>query len=274
MAPPTFANFGKATKDLFKKGYEYKNEAKFNAKASSGAKLETGVYQGKKITVYGKGNFKLASVGDVEVEVHTNETVKAQIKLANLPKGASSTFTGNIGGDITGDVNYSNCSVATTTKASHNINKAATNVSVSAAAAYGSCVIGAGAEIDPSSGLKDANAGCQYSQSDLTLALYTSKNFGTINASYNQKVSSDLTCGGLLAYCTKSGSRSFTLGGAYSLDRNTAIKAKGDNKGNVGVSVAHTLNDNVSLTVGSEFDSMSGDAIVAQKMGLSVQFNY
>lgn len=274
MAPPKFADFGKAAKDLFKKGYEYKNEAKFNTKAPNGAKIECAVNNGKSISGYGKGNFDIARVGNVEIEASSSGSIKGQAKVAGLPKGASSTLSGNTGGDLAIDSAYAQNAFHLTKKISYNTSNLAANINLSLSAASGSFAVGGGVDIDGSGSLKEANAGAQYSQSDVTVAVFTSKNLGTVNVSYYQKVSADLVSGASISQCLSSGNRAFTLGGQYKLDGRTSVKGKVDSKGIVGTSVAHTLSDCLSATIGAEFDTQSSDVAAAKKFGIALNLNY
>jgi voltage-dependent anion channel protein 2 len=273
MAPPQFKNLGKKTADLFKKQYDYKNELKVVSK-SSGAKIESGGYQAKGGLVgYTKANWTDSILGDAEMEIHSSGTAKQQFKLNNITDGVNATFVATGAGAVSVDTTYEQDLVSANFKAAHNLRKSSTALSASAVCGYEGVLVGGNINFDVANlaAPTDYNFGAEYSQKDLTATLVTSNKLEDITASYFQKVSGDVQLGASITVKPETGTRLFTFGTNYVLDKATTIKAKANSSGIVGTSVTHVLAaPKAKVCISAEFDSLASDSLRAQKLGVSV----
>jgi hypothetical protein len=273
--PAQWKDLGKKTKDLFKKQYDYKNEAKVISNAG-GVKLESGGYQGKGFTGYTKANWTDSRLGDIEVEAHSCGVAKGQFKKKGVMDGMDVTVAGGASYDLSVESVYSKDSVAATFKVAHNLNKSATNASLNAVVGIDGVSVGAAVELnaaDPASPT-DYNLGAEYAQKDLVASLITSSKGADLTASYYQNVSRDLQLGGSMLIKPDAGSRLFTFGGEYKLDSATTVKAKADSTGTVCTAVTHNLaKPALKLCLSAQFDALGSDPLAAQKFGCGVEFN-
>jgi len=272
MAPPQFKNLGKATKDLFKKGYDYKNEVKVVSNAN-GVKIESGGYQAKGLVGYTKANWKDAHFGDLELELHSSGVAKKQCKLNNVAEGVNVTVAGSCCGKMSLESTYEQDMVAATFSAAHNLGKGSTDLSMSAV--FGLDGVSVGGTVDLSAANmgspSDYNLGAQYCQKDLTASVVSSNKGENITASYYQKLSSSMQLGASMLVKPEAGTRLFTFGTNYTLDSATTVKAMANSSGIVSSSVTHTLaNPAMKLCVSAQFDALSSNCFSAQKMGVSV----
>jgi hypothetical protein len=272
MAVPQFKDLGKKAKDLFKKQYDFKNEAKIVSKAA-GVKLESGGVHSKGLVGYTKANWTDDYLGDVEVEAHSCGLAKGQFKLNNVADGVNLTVSGAASGCVGLEANYAQENIAATLKAGHNLNKGCTSVSASAVLGFDGVSVGGQVDLDASGSPKDYNVGAQYSAKDLVAAMVTSNKGDDITVSFHQKVSCCTSLGASMLVKPESGSRAYTFGTDYSLDKNTGIKVKAGSCGTVGVAVSHTLADpKVKLGISAQFNALSDDIFKAQKFGICLNF--
>jgi hypothetical protein len=272
MPVPQFKDLGKKAKDLFKKQYDFKNEIKVVSTAA-GVKLESGGSHAKGLVGYTKANWKDDYLGDVEVEAHSCGLAKGQFKLANVADGVNLTVSGCAAGSLNLEANYVQDCVSATAKAGHNLNKGSTSLSASAVFGFDGVSVGGQVDLDASGSPKDYNVGAQYAAKDLVAALVTSNKGDDITISFHQKVSCCYSMGASMLVKPESGSRAYTFGTDYCLDKNTSIKAKAGSCGTVGVAVSHKLADpKVKLGISAQFNALSDDIFKAQKFGICMNF--
>lgn len=268
-----FNKLGKKAKDLFKKTYDYKNEIKVNSNAG-GVKVETGGYQGKALTGYSKVNFTDATLGDVELEAHSSGCTKGSLTFKSITDGVDLTLSGSPN-DGSVEALYSKGSLSAQAKVCHGFAKSSTGISASAVYNVDNVALGGTISLDAAdpTNPKDFNVGAEYSQKDLTASIVTSNQGNDLTASYFQKITGDLSLGSSMLVKPDAGTRLFTFGGVYSLDKVTTIKAKADSNGIVGTSITHTLTKPaMTFAVSAQFDAMSSDVLAAQKLGVSLAF--
>lgn len=235
-------------------------------------KLESGGVGGKKLVGYTKANWKDEFLGDIEMEAHSSGVAKGQFKLANVVDGVNVTASGNVN-DVSLEANYSQDMLAATAKGTYNFGKSALAVSASGVVKVDTVSLGGQIDLDASGSPKDYNVGAQYAGKDLTVALYTSKTIDDITVSFFQKYSSKLGLGASMLVQPASGSRTFTFGTDYALDKSTGVKAKGDSNGVVAAAVSHTLADpSMKVGMSAQFDATGDDIFKAQKFGVSLSF--
>lgn len=273
MPPPQFKDLGKKAKDLFKKQYDYKNEMKVTSKAG-GVKLESvGLSAKSGLVGSTKANWKDEYLGDIEVEAHSSGIAKGQFKLSNITDGVNVTVAGDAAGALSAEAVYAQENVAATAKASHNLNKGSTTVMASATVGFDAVSVGGQVNLDASGSLKDYNLGLEYATKDLTASVVTSSKADDVTVSYFQKLSCCTVLGASMLVQPESGTRLYTFGTDYKLDKSTGVKVKADSKGVVGTAVTHTLADpKMKVGVSAEFNAAGADAFKAQKFGVSLSF--
>jgi hypothetical protein len=234
-------------------------------------KLETGGYQAKGLTGYTKANWTDRYLGDIEVEAHSSGTAKGQFKLKNVASsGANTLVSGDASGSITAENTYETDKLAATLKVTHNVNKSATAIDITAVLGMEGVSVG-GAGTIKGGALADYNLGAEYAQKDLVASLVTSNKGENITASYYQSISKTTQLGSSMLVQPEAGTRLFAFGVNYALDGNTTLRSKIDSNGVVGESITHKVaNPNMLLTVSAQFDALGSEPMVAQKFGLSI----
>jgi hypothetical protein len=279
MGPPQFKDLGKKAKDLFKKQYDFKNEVKVFNKGADSIKIESGGYQGKALAGYTKANWTDKSLGAFEVELHSTGSDRAKLvcnKFGNVGVSVEGSTSGALTLDASTNANVAGAAVALAAVVKHNYNKGSTAINASAVFGDNNGVsVGANCDIDASNltSPTDYNVGCEFTQKDLTATLVTSNQGNDIHCSYFQNVCSSLVLGSSLVVKPDSGSRLFTFGGEYNMDKATTLKFKTDSNGIVGTALTHTLADpSCKVQASAQFDSLSADIFAPQKFGLSLSF--
>jgi len=272
FVPPQFSNLGKRAKDLFKKQYDYKNEAKVISRAENGVVVESGGYhQAKGLAGYSKVNWTDKSIGAFEVEAHSNGEYKGKL-ITNKYEGVGLTLEGNPV-TLSVEAGYSKEAFAASAKVSHNVDKGDTTMNVGAVIGFDGISVGGSCDFNAAnpSSPTDYNIGAECSQRDLVGTIVTSNKLIDITASYFQTISSRLVLGSSLL--VKPDSRIFVTGGEYSLDKYTTLKFKGDSVGVVGAAVSHVLiNPAAKVSASAQFDTQSSNPFSPQKFGVSLSF--
>jgi len=270
MPPPAFKDLGKKAKDLFKKSYDYKNEIKVTSKAK-GVKLENGGYHNKGLIGYTKANWKDDFLGDIEVEINSGGLAKGQVKMCKIVDGVDLTLNGAACGATSLEAVYKQSNINATSKLCHNFSKSCTGLAASATVSVDSISVGGDISLDASGKPKDYNVGAEYAQKDLVAALVTANKGSALTLSVYHKWCSDVNVAATMLVKPDDGTRLYSLGTEYALDKSTGIKAKFDSKGIVGTAITHTLaSPALKLCASSEFNALGDDITKAQKFGLSL----
>lgn len=272
MAPPIFKDLGKKAADLFKKGYDYKNEIKVVSKAD-GVKLENGGSLGKELVGTTKANWNDQYLGAIEVEAHSSGLAKGQFKVSKVADLMDVTVAGSACGAISVEAVHAKDFLSATAKVSHNLTKGSTALDASAVLGFDGVSVGGSISLDASGKPKDYNVGAQYTQKDLTAALVTSNKGDDITVSFFQSYTKSTVLGAAMLVKPEDGSRTFTFGTDHKLDAATSIKAKATSVGIVGVAITHVLaNPAMKVCVSSEFDVTGSDFTKAKKFGIGLNF--
>lgn len=273
MPPPQFKDLGKKAKDLFKKQYDYKNEMKVTSKAG-GVKIESvGLSSKSGLVGSSKANWKDEYLGDIEVEAASSGFAKCQFKRSNVTDGVNVTVAGDAAGALSGEATYTQQSMAATAKASYNGNTGSTAVMACATIGFDAVSVGGQVDLDASGSPKDYNLGAEYATKDLVAAVVTSNKADDITVSYFQKLSGSTALGASMLVQPSSGTRLYTLGTDYALDKSTGVKVKATSTGIVGTAITHTLAEpKMKVGVSAEFNAAGDDAFKAQKFGISLAF--
>jgi len=280
--PPFFKNFGKSTKDLFKKKFDFENTSKIVNKTQNGITIETtsNVTQGFKGTVNTK--YVNRDFGEVEVEVSTNasDANKANLKLKKLAQGLVATVgVASSGKDIksscgkpvtSADVEFSQEFFAAQAVIKTDCEKS--KVDVYGSVGYDGLSVG-GQVVYAGNAISETNVGVEYAQKDLTVSAYTEKNVEVVNVSFFQRLQKETAVGASIKYPLSSGDRTLTVGVEHQLDFDTVVKAKAElPTGVVSTAVEHKLfNPKMQFTVAAEFNAKS-TPFVANKFGCGLTF--
>lgn len=256
--PPFFKNFGKSTKDLFKKKYEFDNTVKVINKAQNGVTFESTANVSK--NYQGTINVKYANkcFGEVESEVSTLNSTdsKLSLKLKKLAPGLTLT-TGVQGKVMNVDVEYQQEFISAQSIIKSNLEK--TSIDSYASVGFDGVSVGAQCVVNVANGaqVNDTNVGVEYTKDNLTTSVFTEKNCDFLTASFFQKVNKDTNVGASFKYeIAGKQSRSFTVGFEQKLDFDTSVKAKAElPSGVLSTAIEHRLNNpRVQVGVASSFN--------------------
>lgn len=278
--PPSYADLGKAARDLFSKGFNYgfykleaktktKNGVEFTSNGSSN-------HDSNKFTGSLETKYKSAEHGFTFVEKwNTENTLSTEITIEDqLVKGLKLSFdtqfapqTGKKSGKIkTGyKQEYINANVDV------DFDFAGPTINGAAVAGYNGWLAGYQFAFDTSkSKLSKSNFAVGYSADDFTLN--TSVDDGSeFNGSIFQRVNSELETGVQLKWAAGSNATSFGIAAKYCPDRDTTYRAKVNNNSQIGLSYQQKIRDGISLTLSTSIEGKNFNQ-GGHKVGLGVDF--
>jgi len=270
FTPPLFGKIGSKVKDLLNKKFDYHNEIKVSSKADGGLSLEAaGTDAGKGgLAGFTTIKYKNSSFGEAEGTLHTSgaaKDTKASVKFDKFQTGADVKFSSGANLVPVFEGNYKQDSLTFNTKFT-----TGDKSSLTAAATYGYTGITVGGAVATTDfgSLSDYNAGAEYSNSDLTLSLLTTKKASNYHVSFLHNWAKDLSWG---ARFDIKDTNLLTVGTEYSLDSATTLKAVGSTTGAVAVAVEHKVqNPDFKMNLAAAFNTNSG--LVAEKFGVGLNF--
>jgi hypothetical protein len=294
--PTVFTKYGKSSKDLFKKKYEYDHTIKtINKSSRKGVSIESGatfVENGAGIRGFIKSKYSafpvnsLLSGAEFEGELNTDAAVesKANIKFNNLAKGltvnlltsskpSDKAFKKPIGSV---ELEYSTDYIATTgtIKSDLDVHRGDASISIG----YDNISIGGNVVVDISRGsdIIEHNIGGEYIGDDFVASVYTEKNSTSLVASYFQRLSRDNSniLGAQFKYeLNGRQDRSLSIGSEYKLDLDTTIKGKIDlPSGDIATVIEHRLaNPRLLFGLAAQFNAKA-QRFQADKLGVSITF--
>jgi len=279
--PPSYADLGKAARDLFSKGYhygQYKVEAK--TKTQNGVEFTT-----NGSSEHGSGQF----VGNVETKYkwkdygltfcekwNTNNTLSTEVSvedqlLEGLKLSLDTQFVPQ-SGKKSGKIK---------TEYKHDYVHTNLDLDLLKLTLFGSAVVGyngflAGYQLalDTSktakSLLSQNNFAVGYTKDDF--ALHAAVNDASeFQASVSQKVNSRLETAIQMNWTVGSNDTKLGFGAKYCPDRDTTIRAKVNNASQIGVSYQHRIRDGVNLTLSSLIEGKTLNE-GGHKFGLALDF--
>lgn len=281
MAPPTYADLGKAARDLFSKGYNYgTNKIEVKTKTDSGVKFTTkGTHNSETGKVGGElqTEYKCSDYGLTFKETwNTDNTLATEVTIEDqIAKGLKLAFdtsfapqTGKKSGKIkTGfkqDYININCDV--------DFDFSGPTINGAAVLGYNGFLGGYQMAFDTSkSKLSKSNFAMGYEAGDFTL--HTNVNDATeFGGSVHQKVNQDLEMGVNLSWTSGSNVTRFGLASKYTIDRDASISAKVNNQGQVGLGYSQNLRNGVKLTLSSLIEAKNINA-GGHKIGMGLEFD-
>jgi len=262
FAPPQFNRFGKLTKDLFKKKYDFEHSIKTISRSSSSKlTLESGsiLQDSGTLRGYVKANYPSFEYGAIDAELYTDAAAESKVTLTayKLPVGAAlattvsskdkdRSFKGPVG-SVEAQYRQEYVAAYVNAKSDLDVHKVDASVSVG----YNGVSIGGLATVDVSNGAEvhELNYGVEWEQPDYVCSIYTEKNGLKGVVSYFQRLAAGHVLGASFA-TDRSGSgstlltapRSLTVGNEYRLNPDTVLKTKVEvPTGNVSTHVEHRL---------------------------------
>jgi hypothetical protein len=281
--PPQHAKLGKKVQDLLGKTFQIKNQLKTVNKSANGVKLESSFGGDTSVTGTAKGTYTKGKCFEIEGEFKTVGEVNAKVTSKSLSPGLEVSVSGKSKKTLVGlSAKYAQPFYALAADVCHTISKNKTVLYSSAMIGWDGLSVGLAGKLEPLSEdpVTDYNCGAEYTQSDLTVSLFTQNKGSVITASYWQKISGDCELGASLkmdpdmANEMKEGQHNLTVGAKYKLDSHTDIAVKGDTSGTIYANIDHVLsNPSLKLGIGASFDSTkSENVLAADKFGISCTF--
>lgn len=279
--PPSYADLGKAARDLFSKGYnygQYKVEAK--TKTANGVEFTTngssdhekGLFVGNLETKY---NWKEHGLTFNE-KWNTDNTLATEVSVENqLLKGLKLSL------DTKFAPQTAKKSGKIKTAYKHDYVHTNLDLDLNSLTLLGSAVIGykgylAGYQfgLDTSKTAKALlsknNFALGYSKDDL--GIHVAVNDGSeFQASVSHKVSSQLETAVQINWAVGSNETKFGLGAKYCPDRETTLRAKLNNSSQIGLSYQHKIKDGVSVTFSGLIEGKSLNQ-GGHKFGIALDF--
>jgi len=279
--PPYFSKLGKKVTDLLGDKFTTDNEIKTINKSENGMTLESSFNGDTAVTGTSKITFKKECC-EVEGVFKTAGEVNLKATTKKLQPGLEVSVQGKSKKQqLILNAKYAQPFYATCFSLTHNLD-ASTLVDANLMLGFDGLSVGISGQLDALSDQKltDYNCGAEYTQSDLTVSLYTQNLGNKIVASYWQKLSGACCLGASLKMdpdCTedgKEGNHCLTVGVDYKLDSATTLAVKGDTNGTVCTKIEHILsNPRLKLGIGASFDSKkTTNVLTADSFGVSCTF--
>jgi len=283
-SPPAFADLGKATRDLFSKGFNYglyKVEAK--TKTSNGIEFtSTGSsnHDTKKFLGNLETKYKWNDYGITFTEKwNTDNQLATEVSVEDqLVKGLKLSFdtqfvpqTGKKSGKI--KTEYKQEYVHTNLDVDFNFT--GPTVFGAAVVGYRGWLAGFNVALDTSKTasalLSQKNFALGYTKDDLTLH-WAVKDNSEFTSSVNQKVSKKLETGIQMDWVYGSNDTRFALAAKYTPDSDTTIRAKLNNATQLALSYQQKIRDGVTLTLSTHIEGKNfSDG--GHKFGIGVDFD-
>jgi len=278
--PASYADLGKAARDLFSKGYhygQYKVEAK--TKTASGVEFttngssdhENGRFVGNLETKY---NWKEHGLTFNE-KWNTDNTLATEVSVEDLLKGLklsldtkftpqSGKKSGKIKTEYKQDYVHTNL----------DLDLVNLNIFGSAVVGYNGWLAGYQLMLDTSKTAKSLlaqnNFAVGYTKDDLTL--HAAVNDGSeFQASVSQKVNSRLETAIQMNWTVGSNDTKFGFGAKYCPDKETTLRAKVNNASQIGLSYQHRIRDGVNLTLSTLIEGKTLNQ-GGHKFGIALDF--
>jgi len=277
MAPPVFGDLGKQSKDVFGKGYHFgvvkldvKTKTATGVEFSSGgtSTTESGKVSGNLETKYKVKDLGLTVTEKWTTENDLNTTLDVQDKIMpGLKLSLNTKFTpasGSLGGKVSAEYKHDTATVCA------DLDLGLTALNASAVVGHKGWLAGYTTSFDVGkSALTKHHFGLGYSAPDFVL--HTSVANGTdFGGSVYQKVSPSLETGVNLGWSSATSSTSFGIGAKYNLEDGAALRAKINNKSELGLGYQQKLRDGVTVTLSTLVNSGNFSA-GGHKVGLALE---
>ncbi|XP_022087448.1 voltage-dependent anion-selective channel protein 2-like [Acanthaster planci] len=277
--PPTYADLGKAARDIFGKGYGFgfvKLDAKtttqkgveFNVVGSSNN--DTGKVDGSLETKYSWKDYGLS----FKEKWTTDNMLSTEVTIENqIAQGLKITFDTSFSpqtGKKTGRIKTGYKRDYINLNADVDFDFAGPTVHGAAVAGYEGWMAGYQMSFDTSkSKLTKSNFALGYKTGDFQL--HTAINEGTdFSGAIYQKLNDKLESAINVGWTSGTNATRFAVGAKYALDEDSSLRAKVSNTSQVGIGYTHTLRPGVKVTLSTLIDGKSLNQ-GGHKLGLGLE---
>lgn len=265
FTPAIFADLGKNVTDLFKqKKYTFGQalEVKHSSpefETTTKADVKNGASLTDVTTKYVNKKF-----GSVEVTADSNKKLASKLIVTSIDSVKLTVDVEQRKDRTCGAVEAKYVKDAVAAVASVDCCKIA---QLSAVVGFDGLSVGGAIKLDGNqSAIADYNAGVQYSKDDFAVTVKTANMFDSVSFQIANQVNPWAFLGAELTYNLASEDRKFQFGGQYTLDKDTTVKAKVTQDGQVSVVWQNQINRNVSLALGVD----SNDSFTNTAAGFKV----
>ncbi|CAD7079173.1 unnamed protein product [Hermetia illucens] len=279
MAPPSYSDLGKQSRDIFSKGYHFglwKLDCK--TKTQSGIEFSTSGHSNQDTgKVFGnlETKYKVKDYGLTFTEKwNTDNTLYTEIAVQDqMVEGLKLAFEGTFApqsGHKNGKLKVAFANENVKVDSDVNVDLAGPLINASAVFGYQGWLAGYQTAFDTQkSKITTNNFALGYTTGEFVL--HTSVNDGQeFNGSIYQKCSDKLDCGVQLAWTAGSNATKFGLGAKYNLDKDACVRAKVNNASQVGLGYQQKLRDGVTLTLSTLIDGKNFNA-GGHKIGVALE---
>jgi len=279
MSPPTFADLGKAARDVFGKGYTVgviKLDVK--AKSESGVEFNTSgshVPASGKVAANLETKYKCSEQGVTMSETwNSDNSLSTDITMEDkFAKGLKMVLANKFvpaTGQIKGAAKATFKADAVTVNGESSLDLSP-NMTAAAVLGYQNWLVGGQVGFDAAkSSLTKTNVALGYVAKDFTLHTYC--NDATLyGGSVFHKVNKDLESAIDISFNPATNSSVFGLGCKLATDRHSSVRAKFNSNGSLGLGYQHKLRDGVTVTLATMVDAKNlsgGD----HKIGMGLEF--
>jgi len=279
MAPPGYGDLGKASRDVFGKGFHFglvKLDVKTKTStgvefASSGSSaIDTGKVSGNLETKYKCSEYGVTITEKWSTDNQLATTIDLQDKvMKGLKLTFDSTFSPDTGaktGKIKADLKHDVAAIS----ADCDVNMGGPLINASAVIGHKGWLAGYQMAFDSAkSKLTKNNLSVGYSTGDFVL--HTNVNDGAVfGGSIYHKVNPQMETGINLGWTASSNTTTFGIGGKYVLDKDASIRAKINNSSQIGLGYQQKLRDGLTVTLSTLVDGKNFNQ-GGHKIGLAIE---
>lgn len=260
MAPPKFADIGKAADDLFSDDFGGDaNKLTLKSKASNGTAIKV---EGSRSNATGgvaalletKFTHKASGLAIKEKWTTKNVVTTEVASNGKFVDGLNLTFCANFQPNGGGVSDLKLKSAYSTDKFTSNVDVTSSKVAASGVFSFKNFLFGASTNYKLSSGsVSNTSVTVGYTEGDLAVTS-TITDAGSVSATLFHTPSADLAAGVELGWNKADGSTTFGVAGQYTLDSTAFTKAKLDSNLNLGLSYVQQLRQGVSLRLSADID--------------------
>jgi len=282
MSPPSYADLGKAARDVFGKGYHFgtvkldcKSKTEGGVEVNTGGThtLESGKVAGNLETKYSCKEYGVTATEKWTTDNVLSTDIAVENKIANgLKTTLSGSFAPNTGKTKAVLKNNYKCDF-TNINADTTLDVAGPMVSGAVVGGFKDWLFGYQMAFDSQkSKLTKNNFAVGLVHKDLTLHTYANDGAEFGGSVYN-KVSPKLEGAVTMGWSGTSNATNFAVGCKYALSKEASVRCKVNNASQVGLSYQQKLNEGVTLTLSSQIEAGKNFAQGGHKIGMALEFS-
>jgi len=280
MAPPQYADLGKAAKDLFDKGYNY-GFAKVDLKTKTDSGMEfttkgssandTGKISGVLETKYSRPKYGLTMTEKWTTDNNLTTEVAIQDQIASGLKTTLCTSFAPNTGKKSGALKLAHACDYVTANLDTDFEFSGPNLQGAAVFGYEGWIAGYNFGFDTAKkSLTKNNLAIGYNNNDIQTLIRVNDG-NEFTGSLYQKVNDDLSIAVQLAWTAGQNNTNFAVASKYNLSGESSISTKFGNNGMIGCSYSHALKPGVKVTLSSLVDGKNLNE-GGHKMGIGLEF--